>query len=122
MINLYKSYMANLQSVEPQDLQSVMLLTALWNPATGINTDNYYGKCPKISYTKAADKMGYANSADPDQTAPEAANCSGTTLFAIQLCVLNNCIKIKIKVKIVWNKVFKILGNLPYYHLEIMLF
>ena len=32
-----------------------------------------YGKCPKISYTKVADKMAYANSADPDQTAPEGA-------------------------------------------------
>ena len=32
-----------------------------------------YGKCPKIAYTKAADKMKYANSTDPDQTAPEGA-------------------------------------------------
>ena len=32
-----------------------------------------YGKCPKISYTKVADIMGYANSADPDQTAPGGA-------------------------------------------------
>ena len=28
-----------------------------------------YDNCPKISYTKVADKMAYANSADPDQTA-----------------------------------------------------
>ena len=28
------------------------------------------GKCPKIPYTKVSDKMAYANSADPDQTAP----------------------------------------------------
>ena len=28
-----------------------------------------YGKCPKIVYTKVSDKMAYANSADPDQTA-----------------------------------------------------
>ena len=33
----------------------------------------YYGKCPKISNTKVSDKMPYANSADPDQTAPEGA-------------------------------------------------
>ena len=33
----------------------------------------YYGKCPKISYTKVSDKMAYANSADPDQTAPSGA-------------------------------------------------
>ena len=30
-----------------------------------------YGKCPKISYTKVSDKIANANSADPDQTAPE---------------------------------------------------
>ena len=30
-------------------------------------------KCPKISYTKVAYKMTHANSADPDQTAPEGA-------------------------------------------------
>ena len=29
-----------------------------------------YNKYPKISYTKVVDKMAYANSADPDQTAP----------------------------------------------------
>ena len=27
-------------------------------------------KCPKILYTKVIDKMVYANTADPDQTAP----------------------------------------------------
>ena len=27
----------------------------------------------KISHTKVSDKMAYANSADPDQTAPEGA-------------------------------------------------
>ena len=32
-----------------------------------------YGKCPKILYTKVTDKMAHANSADPDQTAPEGA-------------------------------------------------
>ena len=30
-----------------------------------------YDKCPKILYTKVANKMAYANSADHDQTAPE---------------------------------------------------
>ena len=33
----------------------------------------YYSKCPKISNTKVSDKMAYANSTDPDQTAPEGA-------------------------------------------------
>ena len=32
-----------------------------------------YGKCPKISNTKVSDKIVYANSADPDQTAPHRA-------------------------------------------------
>ena len=32
-----------------------------------------YSKCPKISNTKVSEKMTYANSADPDQTAPEGA-------------------------------------------------
>ena len=40
-------------------------------------------KCPKILYTKVSHKMAYANSADPDQTAPEGAVWSGSTLFAI---------------------------------------
>ena len=29
-----------------------------------------YGKCPKISNNKVTGKMTFANSADPDQTAP----------------------------------------------------
>ena len=32
-----------------------------------------YRKCHKISYTSVSDKMAYANSVDPDQTAPEGA-------------------------------------------------
>ena len=32
-----------------------------------------YGKYPKIQYFKVANKMIYANSADPDQTAPSGA-------------------------------------------------
>ena len=32
-----------------------------------------YNKCPEISYTKVSDKMAYASSVDPDQTAPEGA-------------------------------------------------
>ena len=56
-----------------------------------------YCKCPKISYTKESDKMEYANSADPDQTAPEGAVWSGSTLFAILRSIFrNNCIESKI--------------------------
>ena len=42
----------------------------------------YYGKWPKILYTKVSDKMASVNSVDPDQTAPSG---SGFTLFAIPL-------------------------------------
>ena len=46
-----------------------------------------HSKCPKISYTKVFEKMAYANSADPDQTAPEGAVWSGSTLFIIPLSI-----------------------------------
>ena len=42
-----------------------------------------YSKCPKILHTKIIDKMAYANSADPDQTGPEGAVWSRSTLFVI---------------------------------------
>ena len=59
-----------------------------------------YGKCPKISYTKVSDKMAYANSADPDQTAPEGAVQSGSALFASPLNILRiNGIRAKFKPK-----------------------
>ena len=70
-----------------------------------------YGKYPKISNTKVFDickQMTYANSADLDQTLESA------TLFAMPLSILrNSCIKSTIQAKIVWNKVFPILGHLP---------
>ena len=47
-----------------------------------------YHKCPKILYTKVFEKMPYSSSADPDQTAPEGAVCSGPTLFAIPRSIL----------------------------------
>ena len=47
-----------------------------------------YGKHPKILYTNVPDKMAYANRADPDQTAPEGAVWSGSSLFAIQISIL----------------------------------
>ena len=73
-----------------------------------------YSKCPKISYSKVPDKMAYSNSADPDQTASEGAVWSESTLFASPLSILrNNCIKSNSGKKL-WNKVFEILGHLPY--------
>ena len=39
----------------------------------GRGRESEYGKYPKNSNTKASDKMTYANSVDPDQTAPEGA-------------------------------------------------
>ena len=54
-----------------------------------------YSKCPKIFVHKILYKPIYAKSADPDQTAPEGAVWSGSTLFAIQLSSLKNNIKRK---------------------------
>ena len=34
-----------------------------------LGSDHGYSKCTNISYTKLSDKIAYANSADPDQTA-----------------------------------------------------
>ena len=36
-----------------------------------------------------SDNVAYANSADPDQTAPSGAVWSGTTRFAIPLSILS---------------------------------
>ena len=57
----------------------------------------------------------YANSADPDQTAPEGAVWSGSTQFAFPPYILRNyCIKNKIWAKKVWSKMFKFLEHLPH--------
>ena len=58
--------------------------------------------------------MAYANSADPDQTAPSGAVWSGSTLFAIPLCILShNCIKKQnLGQKKEKEKVFEILRHL----------
>ena len=62
----------------------------------GLHKQIIYGKWPKISNIEVSDKMTYANSADPDQAAPEEV-WSGSTLFAIPLSILrNNCIKTNI--------------------------
>ena len=47
-----------------------------------------YGKCPKISYTKVSNKISKANSTEPDQTTPEGAVWSESTLFAIPQGIL----------------------------------
>ena len=73
-------------------------------------------KCPKISNTKLSDKMPYANSADPDQTAPDGAVWSGSSLFAIPHSILRDkCAKSKRLARKVWNKVFAIERHLPYF-------
>ena len=61
-----------------------------------------------------SDKFEYANGADPDQTAPEGVVWSGSTLFAIPVRILRNNYKKQKLGKKVWNKVFEILGHLPY--------
>ena len=74
-----------------------------------------YDKCPKILYSKMSDKLAFANSADPDQTAPKGAAWSGSTLFAIPLRILKKELHKKQNLgQKLWNKVFEILGHLPY--------
>ena len=73
-----------------------------------------YIKHPKISYTKFANKKAYANSADPDQTAPGAVWSESTLFASAQSILRNSCIKSKIYAKKVSNKIFKILGQLLY--------
>ena len=48
-----------------------MFEKGMWHDNKPNRKENQEDKCPKISNTKASDKMAYANSADPDQTAPE---------------------------------------------------
>ena len=52
--------------------------------------------------------MAYANSADPDQTAPSGAVWSESTLFAIPPSILRNNCRKGILVQKVWNKVYKL--------------
>ena len=53
------------------------ILDMLWNLTVLIFHDNYRND-PKFS-----DRYAWANSADPDQTAPRGVVWSGSTLFAI---------------------------------------
>ena len=60
--------------------------------ALQINSDLYvymyihYGKWPKILYPKVSYKMAYANSADPDQTAPGAVWSGSSTVWHSTKC------------------------------------
>ena len=49
----------------------------------------------KIMYTSLSDKMKYANSADPSQSAPQEAVWLGSTLFAFSPSIFwnNLCIQ-----------------------------
>ena len=72
--------------------QSIAVLWHLYRSKISVS----FGKFPKILNNKVSDKMTYTNSADPDQTAPEGAVWSGSTLFAIpQSFLRNSCIKAK---------------------------
>ena len=74
--------------------------------------------CQSNMFSKVSDKVAYANSVDQDQTAPAPSGAvwSEFTLFATPLRILrNNCIQTKVWPKIVWHKVFEILGPLLYY-------
>ena len=70
-----------------------VIVTFSWYP-------HNYGKCHRISYIKLSDKMRYANSVDPNMTAPEGAVISGSTLFATPLSLpRSNCIIAKLRPK-----------------------
>ena len=47
-----------------------------------------YCKYPKILYSSFSDKTSYANSADPDQTAPKGDVWSKFPVFAIPQSIL----------------------------------
>ena len=47
-------------------------------------------KCPKIKYTNISDKMGHANSVDPDQTAP--------VIQMLEMEILANCLFVCVEV------------------------
>ena len=58
-----------------------------------LTVNQYQLDAPVTLDTKWSNKMAYENSVDPDQTAPEGAVWSGSTLFAIPISILsNNCI------------------------------
>ena len=67
-----KGTLAN--SVDSDQMQQNFIIT-LPSSRYDVNAFHYlsYGKCPKITNTKVCDKMTFANSAGPDQTAPEGA-------------------------------------------------
>ena len=54
-----------------------------------------YGKCPKIAYTKAANKMAYAKSSDPAPKGKEQSDQGLHCLPFSQRILRNNCIKDK---------------------------
>ena len=62
-------YLINCASLKPNQNE----LCYIEVPVYVYLSKKHYGKCSKNSNTKVADKMTYANSADPDQTAPEGA-------------------------------------------------
>ena len=62
----------SIKSPEQVIFLSILLSTSLYKHVLWFKLC-IYGKYPNNSNTKASDKMTYANSVDPDQTAPEGA-------------------------------------------------
>ena len=85
----------------------------IWIPLLSRAMDNFLYFSEKKKRKKHTSMVNsYANSVDPDQTAPEGlirvyTVCHLTTYFKKK-----KCIKSKILAKKVWNKVFEILGHL----------
>ena len=72
---------------------------------------------PKIWNTKLSEKLTYANSSDSDQTAPKTKRSSLIRIYTVchsTMYFKQQEHKNNIQAKIVWNKVFEILGHLLY--------
>ena len=81
--------------MQTSKVQISLCIHTVWSEINGLLTETL-DKINVLKYWYTNDKVAYANSVDPDQTTPEGAVWSGSTLFAIPLSILrNNCIKIK---------------------------
>ena len=70
---MHQHYMDKASNISAQNRPMASLPSVIILEVSGVDKSKMNGKCPKILYTEVSDKIAYANSADPDQTAPEVA-------------------------------------------------
>ena len=72
---ILNSHITRLYQFLPRIKSEITSISDMKNKDSKRNREQIYeyGKCPKILKTKVSDKISYANSADPDQNAPEGA-------------------------------------------------